>query len=68
MTNDSLNSLLLESLRCLILPALSRCGLLGVGSLLSVEAAFYLQVFCLVSAAIVAGAAASRASAAADKK
>jgi len=60
MTNDSVKSLLLESLRCLVLPGLSRFGLLGLGTLLTLEADFYLRLFSYASAAIIASAAAAR--------
>lgn len=53
MTEDSIKSLLLESLRCMILPALCKLGVMGVGTLLTTESAFYLQVFNLSSAAFV---------------
>lgn len=65
MTEDSIKSLVFESMRCMVLPALAKLGALGVGTLLTTEAAYYLLIFNFVSAAFVAFNAAAAATVAA---
>jgi len=67
MTNDSVKALLLEGLRCLLLPALSRIGLLGVGTLLTPEADYFLRLINFASGAFIVAAAAAKIGAASSK-